>query len=250
MSAIHLPRFFSSIEPVNRQSRYLVAVVLGAIAFWALSILVAGLSSKLYLQLAGEDGSLEYAQVAILLGSSLMGGYIAVLLSRARDRVWAGCYALGALVLLWMAGEEISWGQRIFGLSTPEVLAPNVQGELNLHNLPGVTSRMHLLLEISLVVVSVLSIAVWTRAPAALRRWRVHLWLPQPMLIGMWLCFLSYSWIRALDQWYFGLEHVHFVVSQLQESAELILYAGVLVFLVMVAAQVREEPRSRPVASV
>lgn len=35
-------------------------------------------------------------------------------------------------------GEEISWGQRIFGLSTPEPLREiNEQGELNIHNLAG-----------------------------------------------------------------------------------------------------------------
>jgi hypothetical protein len=209
---------------------------------------VAGLSSQFYLYLAREDGLLEYAQVGLLLGSSCMAGYVAVMLSRARARVWAGCYALGALVLLWMAGEEISWGQRIFGLSTPEALAPNLQGELNLHNLPGVMDRMHQLLEYALIVVCFLSIAIWTRAPAVLRRWRVYRWLPHPILIGMWLCFLSYPWIRTLDTWYFGLEHVHFVVSKLQESAELILYAGVLAFLVMVAVQVREEQQSRTAA--
>lgn len=36
----------------------------------------------------------------------------------------------------WAAGEEISWGQRIFNLSTPDALkAVNQQKELNLHNL-------------------------------------------------------------------------------------------------------------------
>jgi hypothetical protein len=40
---------------------------------------------------------------------------------------------------LFIAGEEISWGQRIFGIGTPEGLsAINFQGELNLHNIEGV----------------------------------------------------------------------------------------------------------------
>jgi len=43
---------------------------------------------------------------------------------------------LFGIFFLFVAGEEISWGQRIFGLETPEVLQNhNVQGELNLHNL-------------------------------------------------------------------------------------------------------------------
>lgn len=40
------------------------------------------------------------------------------------------------LVLFVMAGEELSWGQRIFGWSTPESYAKiNAQSETNLHNL-------------------------------------------------------------------------------------------------------------------
>jgi hypothetical protein len=41
--------------------------------------------------------------------------------------------AAGAVAV---AGEEISWGQRIFGITTPDVLgAINAQGEFNLHNI-------------------------------------------------------------------------------------------------------------------
>lgn len=41
-----------------------------------------------------------------------------------------------ALVLFVMAGEELSWGQRIFGWATPELFTNiNEQSETNLHNL-------------------------------------------------------------------------------------------------------------------
>jgi len=40
------------------------------------------------------------------------------------------------LFFLWMAGEEISWGQRIFGFGTPDsMITANVQQEFNIHNL-------------------------------------------------------------------------------------------------------------------
>lgn len=43
---------------------------------------------------------------------------------------------LTALVLLVMIGEELSWGQRIFGWATPDSIAAiNKQGETNLHNM-------------------------------------------------------------------------------------------------------------------
>jgi hypothetical protein len=39
-----------------------------------------------------------------------------------------------AFLLFFMGMEEISWGQRIFGLQTPENFNGNSQNELNLHN--------------------------------------------------------------------------------------------------------------------
>jgi hypothetical protein len=44
-----------------------------------------------------------------------------------------------AALFFVIAGEEISWGQRIFGIVTPENLeSVNVQNEFNLHNVDGI----------------------------------------------------------------------------------------------------------------
>ena len=43
---------------------------------------------------------------------------------------------LGGLLFLFFGLEEISWGQRLFGWTTPRILQrSNYQGELNVHNL-------------------------------------------------------------------------------------------------------------------
>ncbi len=83
-----------------------------------------------------EDGPFEYLTVAILIvvaGLALMG------LSRSWSRLEKSERALliiFAIGLLFLAGEEASWGQRIIGIETPEKLkASNHQGELNVHNL-------------------------------------------------------------------------------------------------------------------
>ena len=45
-------------------------------------------------------------------------------------------YVLGGIAMTFAAGEEISWGQRIFGFSTPDLLMEvNDQQEFNLHNI-------------------------------------------------------------------------------------------------------------------
>ena len=45
-------------------------------------------------------------------------------------------YILGGLAMTFVCGEEISWGQRIFGFATPDFLMGlNVQEEFNVHNI-------------------------------------------------------------------------------------------------------------------
>jgi hypothetical protein len=45
-------------------------------------------------------------------------------------------FVILGILFIFGFGEEISWGQRIFGLSTPAVIeSANTQGEMNIHNL-------------------------------------------------------------------------------------------------------------------
>ncbi len=80
---------------------------------------------------AQEDGPVEWATVAAFV---LAAG---LYLGRARGA--GGLARLGLVVMavfcVFVAGEEVSWGQRLFGFVPPEMfLADNFQQELNLHN--------------------------------------------------------------------------------------------------------------------
>jgi hypothetical protein len=83
-----------------------------------------------------EDGLVEWLTVLGLL----LGAYVAwkrvVELRHKKGFVFlVTCFLLG-LVLIFGAGEEISWGQRLLGLKSPEYFQKhNAQGETNLHNL-------------------------------------------------------------------------------------------------------------------
>ena len=47
-----------------------------------------------------------------------------------------GVYILGGMAMVFAAGEEISWGQRIFGFATPDFLMSlNESKEFNVHNI-------------------------------------------------------------------------------------------------------------------
>ncbi len=61
-------------------------------------------------------------------------------------------FYLGFSALFFVvAGEEISWGQRIFGIETPDVLIEiNVQSEFNIHNIGGIHENIRM---VSLIIV-------------------------------------------------------------------------------------------------
>jgi len=86
-----------------------------------------------YTILITEDSWAEFGTAAAFVMAALL---LVPPLARAdnrRQRALLAVYVLGCLVI---AGEEISWGQRLLDLSTPEgYAAMNLQGEINLHNL-------------------------------------------------------------------------------------------------------------------
>lgn len=90
-------------------------------------------------KLTREDGPVEWATVLALLAlAALLVQRLTRLSGRCPLEVKIPGYALAVLSLL-AVGEEISWGQRLFGFQTSEAMKKiNYQHETNLHNIiPG-----------------------------------------------------------------------------------------------------------------
>lgn len=86
-------------------------------------------SPDVAINLGSEDHFFEWLTAICLFGSG-----VCFFLSFKKYRNFY--FLLLALLMFFGAGEEISWGQRIFGYATPEnVKELNVQGEFTLHNL-------------------------------------------------------------------------------------------------------------------
>ena len=93
--------------------------------------------------LYGENGWVEVSTAVYLLVAILFG--MNILASAKSDghgwiRGWMIVIVLGSL---YFAGEEISWGQHIFGWETPERwLGLNDQGETNFHNTSALLDQL------------------------------------------------------------------------------------------------------------
>jgi hypothetical protein len=102
-------------------------------------LVVVGLDlvhGDLGLRLFAEDSAVEWLTAVTILATSGLAGIMAMILWREGLRAQAFAYGLLCVASLLAAGEEISWGQRLFGVETPDsVREANQQGELNIHNL-------------------------------------------------------------------------------------------------------------------
>lgn len=128
-------------ELIQLSSTPIPKALMAGLAF-ILGIFVYGLvllhqDQEAFLVWIREDGLVEWLTFGELLIMSAYSLTIAHAFSRSEQgipamRVWL----FFGLVFLFGAMEEISWGQRVFGIESPEwFLKHNKQGEINVHNL-------------------------------------------------------------------------------------------------------------------
>ena len=114
-----------------------------------------------------EDGLMEnLTAIAFVVSSFFLVG--AALRLRRRNTAAALVLAAAALGGIFIGGEELSWGQRIFGWGSPDYFsANNVQDEINLHNLLSwnVMAHITMLMTAALATASVYAGDIARRLP-------------------------------------------------------------------------------------
>ena len=85
--------------------------------------------------LRSEDGPLEWIQFIEYALSSLLS-LIVFFKQKKKKAINAIIWLSIALICFLIAGEEISWGERITGVGINSISSLNIQGETNFHNLP------------------------------------------------------------------------------------------------------------------
>lgn len=124
----------SDTKYINRASLigYLF-IIMNLLFFCYLLVFRTGLFHRLL----REDSLIEYLGFFFLLGTGVLllsTGFFHLKKGSAKGLVLI--FLAAGILFIWAAGEEISWGQRIFSIETPEALsAINYQRELNIHNI-------------------------------------------------------------------------------------------------------------------
>ncbi|MCD5312643.1 hypothetical protein [Kineosporia babensis] len=203
--------------------------------FWLPLVSLAGLLAAALIfrpafdKMLEEDFPVEWGQFALSLFISVLAGLCLRPALRERYYPLAALLLLGALAWFFLAGEEISWGQRVFGIATPEGFEGNHQAETNLHNFttgidPEALFRLlQLLISVVMIAVSLFGRLADLR-PGSL--WRLV--APPLGLVPLLLAMPGYRLYRL-----FVPGEVNFAV-RLQEWAEFCQYAGLAVALAVV----------------
>lgn len=114
------------------QRLFFLGGILVLIFFNFLSIL----NPEVFKNIIREDGLLENLQTILYFFGSIFAFLTAIKLLINRKKFIGFFFTCLAFLMFFIAGEEISWGQRIFNLQTPQDLENiNLQHEITIHNI-------------------------------------------------------------------------------------------------------------------
>lgn len=215
---------------LRRHSRLLLFLL----PFWMFFFvfLLSRVSYRTFWYLEREDSLTEWLTFFCYILCTIFSLQIARLSSKSKElskgaRVFVGsAFLMAAVIFIAIAGEEISWGQRLFGFETPEsIKASNTQYEFNLHNQKSIFRYVYM----GYGAVAVYSAVTWLLVRLIKKiipkSWQpmTRFFAPPWMLIGFFLPMIPYVYVRKVygDYW---LDHWG-------EFVELLLAMGIAIFL-------------------
>jgi hypothetical protein len=195
------------------------------------------IENPIYYRIVREDNVLEWAQFLFFGTASVFAGATAIRFARMRRPVYLALYAALSVALLFVAGEEISWGQRIFGFPVNDFFRThNVQKEITLHNLDGIQNHLLIPLYIAAGLFGTSAWLVARKLRPGFRgaaSWVVPDWYLAPYFLPVLLIYVYFQ-LGVFAYWH-GLDAFPiggFVKWNDQEPAELAMSAGLLLFTI------------------
>lgn len=211
------------------------------LAMWAVPFLIAlagvvsGLISKeAYKWFTGEDRFAETMQVVFYSLALVLCIVVTRRLWQGGDKGIALLYLGLVLGFVFMVGEELNWGQRIFGWGTPESFAAiNKQEETNLHNIYGVGTTFKWIQFLVGAYGTILPLLVWRwQVPERFRKLSVAV-IPHYTLVPYFILLFVWRFYRTVLELVLGSpEEYYFAIAEYNEVMELVLAVGFLLFMI------------------
>ena len=164
--------------------------------------------------LRSEDGPLEWIQFFQYFFASIISFFLFIK-SKHKKSFGILIWLVIAFACFIVAGEEISWSERITGFSLNSISELNVQGETNLHNLPFFH---HNLLDLSFIVSSLfLGWIGWRKWPnvKSLPGKELSLYF---LFVALFYFYFDISWVSTISQ-----------IRNDQEIFEVLFSSGILI---------------------
>lgn len=207
----------------TRAEKLILAFVCGVVV---LSVITSFVSEPFFVShIVMEDGPVEWLTVLGLLSCA---GLALVRFVKGKQDKRQATYLLGlvgtVLLFTFGAGEEISWGQRLFGIESPEFFEQNNgQGETNLHNLVVGEIKINRLVFGKILAVAVCSFAfllpwMWSQS-TKIRDFAAAFAIPVPRLIHSLIYLGLFLVINTIDH---------------SKRGELLEFSGSFMFFLMI----------------
>ncbi len=118
---------------------------LGSFFLLFVGVLMRTWPHSAFFMLSKEDNLFENLQFLFYVSASILSLYIASQTFRKKSVILTVFYTLFSILMFLIAAEEISWGQRILQIQSPEIaLQMNTQEEITVHNIRGINQYQYL----------------------------------------------------------------------------------------------------------
>ncbi len=187
-----------------------------------------------YFMFLAEDGPIEYSTSIFYFLSSVFSIVVAINFLKVKKKTLALLYILLSAGLFFLGAEEISWGQRILLVDTPEFFAGNLQNEITFHNFP----ELRYLVIIGYFLVGLIGSFFWIFLPKLNKlkiKYMIHFIIPQRYLMSYFVpifLFVGMLAIRSFgptssEGFWFYMFHWRDM-----EALEFLLSVGIFLFVI------------------
>ncbi|HVT00844.1 MAG TPA: hypothetical protein VHE53_01250 [Patescibacteria group bacterium] len=214
------------------KKHYEKVIFFGSISYLLTAFVISLFPNDMFAKLSQEDHLIENTQVVVLLLGVYWAVKAAKIFLKKHSTINAFIFILVAVALIFVAGDEISWGQRIFHIATPTDLAKiNDQKEITVHNI----DLFDRYVGVGYMVIGFYGSVMWIIQKFIKKLKNI----PFTYYIPPWFC--SIFFFSAFFYNFYTRTHPYHHIGVWSESTELMLYSGIMFTLLSIFLNIKNE---------